>query len=448
MKILIIASSFGPKNVIGAIRPTKFAKYLSRLGNNVHVFSTPIFKNDLIDKTLVRDIKNLNIYRFNYPFVIKIIKKKLLKIYRLYTRKIKNYKIYKSKYHLNYNKTVKANSYPSFFYYVLESIEYYFFTKRNLKKILKSNNFDYVILTYPNISALYFSKYIKKIKYSAKLIIDFRDPICFYDINDAIFKNYFIKNEIWLLQNMDFIICATEGIKYHILSHLSNKIKYMAKIETITNGYDLEDLQLNRIGSLNEKYDEKPSELNFTYAGTLYNGKRDFSPLFKVLLILIEKKIIDIDKIVFNYAGYEFKTLLKQAKKFQLQKILVDHDFMERKELLSLQLKSNIFLVSTWYGSSFDEPITGKLFEGMLLNILVIGIVTGKPRHSLFKEIIDNSGIGYCYTDNETDGIDGLYQFLYNYITGKYKHNLNLDFIDQYNYTQIVKNLHKILLNV
>ena len=38
-RILIISYYFAPQNVIGAVRPTKLAKYLTRMGHEVTVIS-------------------------------------------------------------------------------------------------------------------------------------------------------------------------------------------------------------------------------------------------------------------------------------------------------------------------------------------------------------------------------------------------------------------------
>ena len=57
-KILIVSYLFAPYNTIGAIRPTKIAKYLTVQGVSVDVI-TGLPKNN-IDEKLKNDIKNVN----------------------------------------------------------------------------------------------------------------------------------------------------------------------------------------------------------------------------------------------------------------------------------------------------------------------------------------------------------------------------------------------------
>ena len=57
-RILIISYFFAPQNAMGAVRPTKLAKYLSRMGYEVTVLCGPGM-NDRRDPTLARDLAAL-----------------------------------------------------------------------------------------------------------------------------------------------------------------------------------------------------------------------------------------------------------------------------------------------------------------------------------------------------------------------------------------------------
>ena len=57
-RILIISYYFAPQNAIGAVRPTKLAKYLTRMGHEVTVLCGPGM-NDRRDPTLERDLGEL-----------------------------------------------------------------------------------------------------------------------------------------------------------------------------------------------------------------------------------------------------------------------------------------------------------------------------------------------------------------------------------------------------
>lgn len=57
-RILIVSYYFGPQNAIGAVRPTKLAKYLARMGHEVTVICG-IGMTGLKDPTLERDMREL-----------------------------------------------------------------------------------------------------------------------------------------------------------------------------------------------------------------------------------------------------------------------------------------------------------------------------------------------------------------------------------------------------
>ena len=58
MKILIVSYYFAPQNLIGAVRPTKLAKYLARMGHEVTVICGA-GRDGRIDPTLQRDLAEL-----------------------------------------------------------------------------------------------------------------------------------------------------------------------------------------------------------------------------------------------------------------------------------------------------------------------------------------------------------------------------------------------------
>ena len=59
-KVLIVCNHFAPENILGAVRPTKLAKYLNIEGYGITVIAEKV-EYDVIDSTLERDAKNLSI---------------------------------------------------------------------------------------------------------------------------------------------------------------------------------------------------------------------------------------------------------------------------------------------------------------------------------------------------------------------------------------------------
>lgn len=55
-RVLIVSSSFWPDNRMGAVRPTKLAKYLERMGYTVTVITTT--PDGTFDRTSVLNVEN------------------------------------------------------------------------------------------------------------------------------------------------------------------------------------------------------------------------------------------------------------------------------------------------------------------------------------------------------------------------------------------------------
>ena len=92
-----------------------------------------------------------------------------------------------------------------------------------------------------------------------------------------------------VMQKSDHVITVSNGVKEMLQESSANK-----KIDVIYNGYDnLPDIET--LSSINKK------DLNLCYVGTLYDGKRDLSPLFKILnAFLVDGRK---ENLKFHYAG-------------------------------------------------------------------------------------------------------------------------------------------------
>jgi len=82
MKILIVSYYFAPQNKIAAVRTTKIAKYLKRIGHEVEIICSTV-NDSYVDPILVGDIELIgpnNIYRISDHLLLRSINRRLVSV--------------------------------------------------------------------------------------------------------------------------------------------------------------------------------------------------------------------------------------------------------------------------------------------------------------------------------------------------------------------------------
>lgn len=445
-RLLVIATAFAPENAIGSVRTTKLVKYLVRMGWDITVISPELSENIKRDASLICDELD-EVKKINIP----------------YGRFFSNY-IYKKR-----NKLVGNNSASSFIkstghtwlsrvraYLTKRTLFIYslmrnFSWKRQVKKHIdenfKENEFDYIFSSYPSASSHLTAKYALKKKIAKKWVADFRDPMAYETIHSRF--EYFIYNK------MQKSICRNASAITVVSKNLTKKLSQQYGIEKKThylpNGYDEDDLEL-----IEEKVEAENGFgfLRLVYAGNMYGGLRDFSPVFFGLKELHDKGLINIDKICFTYAGKDFDILKDQARKYELNGILENLGFISRIDSLNLQNTADVILVSTWNSENEQGIVTGKVFECFLLKKPVLVIINGTTPGGELSEMIDSSGLGISFNSMISDPSQD--ERLQNFLINAYKQaidgqvvptNGNHKYLESFSYTILAKKLEDILLS-
>lgn len=392
-KILIISYFFSPANIMGAVRGTKLAKYLERLGYEVTVICSE--NNDLVfmpnevkkDKRLLADIAKVNVVKV--PHSSRYLKL-AYKVREINKKKFPSGTIKDLDKSLNYKSSTFINikrkiiHFMAFMFSQIQDFDYYRQAKKIIKNI-KLDSYDAVISTYGPLASHLVGHHIKKNKKSIKWIADFRDPMA---ISSQGKLQYLINENIQnkICKKADKITAISSGNLEMI-----TKGKYKEKSFTITNGYDKEDIEYFVIN------DDNCEKLKFVYTGTTYAGKRDLSAIFKAIRELIDENKMSIDDVQFNYAGTESSYVINQAKLFDLQQIIVDFGHVIRTKSLEIQAKSNLLVVSTWNDIGHTGVLPGKFLEYLALNKNIIGLVNGVESNSEIKKMINDYNLGVCY---------------------------------------------------
>lgn len=435
-KILIISYYFAPENKVAAIRYTKIAKYLKRMGYNITVLCAPI--QGKVDPILERDMSELtSVNRVMctkwYAKINDRYMKKRGRIISIWQEDGLNRKFVAK---LKQKTYLGIRSLYSFFMGVLLNYSAYYNTKKYLNKI--NDKYDVVISTYGPRCNHMLGSWLKR-KCKVKWISDFRDPI----MNRGVAKIQKIglkRLELSYCEKSDYIIGVANGV-------ISDKCMSLFKDKyiIITNGFDVED-----IGSIS--VEKKNSlKISMVYTGALYkNLWRDLRPIFNAINELDKEGFCNKTDFEINYAGNDIDILYDQARAYNCEGIINNYGFITRDASIRLQLNSDVLLHATWYTNKNEDVISGKIFEYMLMHKPIISTVVGSYSNSKIKEMIKTANVGFCYEEAEIGDFDNLKKYLRNiYIeklkTGIIKCNAKENVVSEFNYKNIAKTVSNII---
>lgn len=444
-RVLLICNYFAPDHAIAAVRTSKLAKYLKKNGYEVEVFAEK--KDSGEDEILKKDVQDIKVsyainssrylrFRKYYEKMIGPHKKK--RFDNLENRKRVNPKTGNIEFY-----TFEA-AYPliaSLDYIVdqLKQIDLYRSVKQQLKE---EKDFDYVITSYGDAFSYFAGRYFHKYHKNTKWVFDIRDSLYRYkftpDYVSFIPKVY--EHYIW--KHVDCITGISKGICKRVPR------KYRRKVHRLTNGFDLSD----RAGVKGDRI--CPSEMVFTYTGSMYGGIRDLSVFFEAVRELIRDGEMEEERISFHYAGNgpAFEIFKSQAEPFGLADRCVMHGKLSRKDALELQQGSDILLVASYdYKDQEGGVITGKVYEYMAAKRPVISIMMGDIEYSELTEIVENTKIGIAY---EASSHRADYLKLKKYIkeqyqsfmdTGQTRYEPDQKELRRYDYRYLCRRLIKIM---
>lgn len=436
--ILFITTAFSPENAVGSIRTTKIVKYLVRTNFKVTVISPKLNENTKLDYsnecTELNKVERILIPHsklFESIFLKKrnkMLQKKSASNYIQIKNKKSLYSIIKSQLFIIIH----------FIYTIIRNLDW----SRQVKKYLvlnkKINEYSSVISSYPSLSSHWVSFYLSK-KHNLFWIADFRDPINYEaNSNNIIIKiNTILQNRI--IRQANYVTTISNDL---LLKFNPNNKFNKNKLIYIPNGFDPDDLKIDNLN----KVAVRNKDLNLCYVGSLYGGKRDLNIVFKAIKELINEEKININSVKFVYAGNEFNVLEEQANKYNLSKILVNKGFVSRLESVKIQSNSDLIVIVTWNTESDKGIMTGKLFECLLTEKVMLGVVNGTVPNSEFKQLIKKINGGIVYEDSSLEP-KGEFQNFKKFIFDKYNEKQNKSniestynkLINEYTYSKITK---------
>ena len=419
-RVLIVSYLFAPNNSIGAIRPTKLAAGLAERGYDVDVVTYGYTQNDsLMDIPHVRKI-----YRMN-EFTPSPNTGKPRNEGRTKKSEFGSLRYWIGRYRAALLSLKQGDAFLRYF-------------ERIYREELSKKEYDVVLSSFGPLSSLRCGLYLKKQMKSIKWICDFRDPAV--TLTPLLLIPYFQYYQDVACRMADNIVCVSNVYLKRIV-----KGTYLHKSSMIPNGYDLRDQQITC------RDDEIATKLKFAYAGVLYNGKRDMSVLFHAIRELVDNNEIDSCNISFEYAGASADIVIEQAKKYELENVVVNHGVVSRERSLQLQRDAEILVLVTWNDKVEQGVFPGKFLEYMLFEKPILTIVNGDLPGSEVTEVMNEGNFGFCY-EEATHAVD--YEQMKKYIkmqydqvmkTGKTVYSPCAAVRDRYNYERIVDRIEELI---
>ncbi len=382
-RILLISYYFGPQNAMGAVRPTKLAKYLSRMGHEVTVIcgvgmggkTDPTLKRDLQTLTDVHVVREWSLLRY-------LRKHKSL----AQGKGTSNAEVIKGAGNSPKSTVKKAvlriadAAYVAQFWWT--DVSFRRLACRELRKL--SGTYDMVFSTYAPMSVHEIACKAKRMGLAKRWVADFRDEVgVWFRFQEGRKRRYMqmIRNEA------DMISAVSSGFLEMMDFETTGKV--------LSNGFDREDIPQGVPSAAND------GKLHVVYCGQMQDsrhgvGGRDITPMFASLAKLIDEKQLQKNELELVYAGREGGLFCEYASRCGLEECVVDHGQVSRDRSIALQQQADILLMASIHTSEQKGILTGKLFEYMMMDKPIVCCMSGDLKDSGVKQVLSQTGLGLC----------------------------------------------------
>lgn len=371
-KILIISYNFAPRQSVGSIRPTKLAQYLAEAGHEVDVVTAKPYGD--LDHSMDRALDL--VHRMDC-IDFKIVEEKPA---------VKNQPV--SEPQKNAPKKAGALRKLKKELYECKKIKRSADFAREFVKLVKSDlerfrSYDAVISSYGPVASHLCGLEFKRLCSDVMWIADFRDPMVL-NISTKVSGVYRRRLQKKVCKKADRLVAVSNGYYERIFDQEDKK-----KASVIYNGFDRADIDCSAV--------EPDGEFSFTYVGIMYDGKRDFSPLLKLLTELIDEGEMQAEDVKINYAGTTFGVLRAQAECTGFKGRLIDLGKLPRTDCLKLQASSRHLLLSTWNEKGEYGVFPGKFLEYIMIGRPIISFVSGDEPGSEVTTVMKRARLGVTY---------------------------------------------------
>lgn len=363
--LLLMTYCFPPANIIGAVRPYQIARYFKERGWTVHVISTA---DSSIQDTYSADCRDIHTERLQAPRLVSWLntsppaaKNRFGKLLSTTSRALKF--------------IIRSVVFPE--HYVLLKQAYI----GEATRLAESIQFNLVIS-----SALPFTIHIAAKEFCSKTqlpwVADNRDlwasspyrrVLPLRRTVDCFFERY-------ILSHANLVLGISNGMVDYYRTFYS-----LENVLLVMNGYEVPPDQHDEglLPSL-EYGEQRP--LKIVYAGILYGGVRDPTPL----LDAVSSHEQLVRSVEISFFGSEAEQVSVLMKKFPLCSI-ARYERVTKTEIAAIYRNASVLLVVLGEDTFENSVLTGKFFEYLAFNKPILAIA---PEKSELGELINQTCVG------------------------------------------------------
>jgi len=382
-KLLILTYYWPPAGGAGVQRWLKFAKYLSLLGYELHIYTAQNPEAPANDSSLLLDVPESAI----------IIKKPIWEPFGIY-KKITNKK---GKFNAgfltedNANKTkwtekasmfVRANVFvpDAKMFWIRPSVKF-------LKPYIIKNNIDFIISSGPPHSLHLIALKLKK-QLKIKWLADFRDPWTNIDFYHNLPMLSMVDKrqhslELEVLNKADKVIVVGEGMRKEFAEMISLK----EKIHVISNGYD------TRIRT-NETLERK---FTIVHIGSI-NADRSHESFYEAISIFLAANDTIRNQFKLKLIGKVDYKVRHFVSKYHLDDVVEYISYIPYNQISEIQERAHILYLPINNTPNAKGILTGKFFEYLAARRMILA---QGPLDGDIATILDDmkSGMIFDYSD-------------------------------------------------
>ena len=377
-KILIVSYYFAPQNVIGAVRATKLAKYLSRMGHEVTVLCGEGLSS-LQDPTLKRDLEQMtDVHTLREWNPMRSRKQRVQAKQGEETAKA-----------VSAEKAggggMKRRVLNGIYLFLLFCADMHFAWQGVVAVRRMGKRFDVVLTSYGPWSMHQIGRKVKKQGRAARWIADFRDVV-----------------EAPLFPSKRWVTTYVAGARKYADQITGVSTGYLETMglgqagRCIPNGFDREDLQgIEIIPRQGEK------QFRFVYCGQMYGAQRDLRAFFRGMKELAAEGVIGEGDFLLEHAGkpQDGEIFSHQATECGLEANVRLRGMLPRDEAIRLQLEADAILIAAWNTPECCGNLPGKLLEVLMMERPLVCCTTGTIPESESAKVIRQTETGYCYEE-------------------------------------------------
>lgn len=383
-RILIITYYWPPSGGAGVQRWLKFVKYLREFGYEPVIFKPQNPEYPVVDNSL----------ESNIPEGIEVIEQKIWEPYNLYKSFIGQSK--KEKINtgfLSENKKPKRSEKLSVWLrgnlFIPDARKYWIKPSyKRLKTYLKDNPVDAIVSTGPPHSAHMIGLKLKR-KLHLPWLADFRDPWTNIDFYSELMLTKWADKKHKRLEKQ---VLSEADVVVSVGNTMSAEFKALgaARVETITNGYDVENPE---VVDLSNKF-------SLAHIGTLVKSRNPIA-LWEALQQLTNKDEDFKQNLEITLIGKVDVHVLDSLQQYGLSEFVKKIDYLPHNQVTIKQRESQILLLLSNNTPNAKGILTGKFFEYMAAKRPILAI--GHPDGDMAQILVETkSGTIHNFDDVQT----------------------------------------------